>query len=236
MRSQFAVTGMTCAACAAHVEKAVSHLPGVHTAGVNLMLGSMTVDYDEAAVTEEAIIAAVIDAGYGIRRADEVHRNLHAEQDTALQAMKRRLTWSIGLLLPLFYLGMGRMLGLPLPGLLTDHPAVWSLLQLALCLPILLLNKNYFTVGFSRLIQGSPNMDSLVALGASAGLAYSLVALIGLLAGRISVMPTLYFESAGMILTLVSVGKFLEQRSRGKTTDAITALMKTEQTKTSSVV
>ena len=139
--------------------------------------------------------------------------------------MGRRLLWSVICLLPLFYLGMGQMIGLPLPAALAVHFQLLALLQLLFCVPILLLNRNYFTVGFSRLFKGSPNMDSLVALGAAAGLVYSLIELYLLFTDRINGMPALYFESAGMILSLVTVGKYLEQRSRGKTTDAISSLL-----------
>ncbi len=124
--------------------------------------------------------------------------------------------------MPLFYLSMGHMMGLPVPAFMHHQPLLAALVQLALCLPILLLNRTYFTVGFSRLFQGSPNMDSLVALGAAAGLVYSLIEMGLLAAGQITGMPDLYFESAGMILALVTVGKYLEERSKGKTTGAIT--------------
>ena len=254
MTEQFAVTGMTCAACSAHVEKAVSRLSGVQSAPVNLMLGSMTVTYDETTVTESDIIAAVKAAGYGASPASQTDQGqLRRNQDAALRRRKKHLIWSVVFLVPLFYLSMGHMMGLPLPQVLHMHPLLLACLQLALVIPILILNRNYFTVGFSRLVKLSPNMDSLVAVGAAAGLVYSLIEM-GLLAagqvsgmpdlyfesagmiltlvtvgklaaGQVSGMPDLYFESAGMILTLVTVGKYLEERSRGKTTGAISALL-----------
>ena len=226
MTEQFAVTGMTCAACSAHVEKAVSRLSGVQSAPVNLMLGSMTVTYDEKAVTEGDIIAAVKAAGYGASPASQTDQGqLRRDQDAALRRRKKHLIWSVVFLVPLFYLSMGHMMGLPLPQVLHMHPLLLACLQLALVIPILILNRNYFTVGFSRLVKLSPNMDSLVAVGAAAGLVYSLIEMGLLAAGQISGMPDLYFESAGMILTLVTVGKYLEERSRGKTTGAISALL-----------
>lgn len=226
MTEQFAVTGMTCAACSAHVEKAVSRLSGVQSAPVNLMLGSMTVTYDEKAVTEGDIIAAVKAAGYGASPASQTDQGqLRRDQDAALRRRKKHLIWSVVFLVPLFYLSMGHMMGLPLPQVLHTHPLLLACLQLALVIPILILNRNYFTVGFSRLVKLSPNMDSLVAVGAAAGLVYSLIEMGLLAAGQVSGMPDLYFESAGMILTLVTVGKYLEVRSRGKTTGAISALL-----------
>ena len=226
MTEQFAVTGMTCAACSAHVEKAVSRLSGVQSAPVNLMLGSMTVTYDEKAVTEGDIIAAVKAAGYGASPASQTDQGqLRRDQDAALCRRKKNLIWSVVFLVPLFYLSMGHMMGLPLPQVLHMHSLLLACLQLALVIPILILNRNYFTVGFSRLVKLSPNMDSLVAIGAAAGLVYSLIEMGLLAAGQVSGMPDLYFESAGMILTLVTVGKYLEERSRGKTTGAISALL-----------
>ncbi len=226
MTEQFAVTGMTCAACSAHVEKAVSRLSGVQSAPVNLMLGSMTVTYDEKAVTEGDIIAAVKAAGYGASPASQTDQGqLRRDQDATLRRRKKHLIWSVVFLVPLFYLSMGHMMGLPLPQVLHTHPLLLACLQLALVIPILILNRNYFTVGFSRLVKLSPNMDSLVAVGAAAGLVYSLIEMGLLAAGQASGMPDLYFESAGMILTLVTVGKYLEERSRGKTTGAISALL-----------
>lgn len=226
MTEQFAVTGMTCAACSAHVEKAVSRLSGVQSAPVNLMLGSMTVTYDEKAVAESDIIAAVKAAGYGASPASQTDQGqLRRDQDAALRRRKKHLIWSVVFLVPLFYLSMGHMMGLPLPQVLHMHPLLLACLQLALVIPILILNRNYFTVGFSRLVKLIPNMDSLVAVGAAAGLVYSLIEMGLLAAGQVSGMPDLYFESAGMILTLVTVGKYLEERSRGKTTGAISALL-----------
>ena len=225
MTEKFVVTGMTCAACAAHVEKAAGAVAGVNSAAVNLMLGTLVCSYDRDKASPQAIIAAVEAAGYGAAPADDAKRDIRREQDAAAKAMGRRLLWSAVCLVPLFYLSMGHMLGLPVPAFMHRQPLLAAAVQLALCLPILLLNRAYFTVGFSRLFKGSPNMDSLVALGAAAGLTYSLIEMGLLCAGQLAGMPDLYFESAGMILTLVTVGKYLEERSKGKTTGAITALL-----------
>ena len=227
MKQTFQVTGMTCSACSAHVERAVAKVPGVESCPVNLMLGSMVVTYDETTTDAEAIITAVADAGYGAQRAEETGRGmLHTAHDEVLTHMRRRLTWSLVCLVPLFYLAMGHMLGLPVPQWFFGSERglwVYAAVQIALLIPIVILNRAYFTVGFTRLFRGAPNMDTLVALGAAAGVVYSLITLV---AGTADYhMPEFYFESAGMILTLVTVGKYLEQRSRGKTTGAISALL-----------
>ena len=227
MKQIFQVTGMSCAACANHVEKAVGKLDGVEAVGVNLMLGSMSVTYNEKAVTDDAIMAAVAAAGYGAQRGSDTERGkAKSQQDRALLAMRRRLIWSVVLLVPLFYLAMGHMLSLPVPSFFfADMRGFYAFVavQLALLIPILILNRSYFAVGFSRLVQLSPNMDTLVALGAAAGVVYSLLTVFF---GKVDIhMPDLYFESAGMILTLVTVGKYLEERSKGQTTAAITSLL-----------
>ena len=225
MTEKFVVTGMTCAACAAHVDKAANSLDGVDSAAVNLMLGTLVCSYDADKVTPQAIISAVEASGYGAAPADEAKRDIRREQEASARAMGRRLLWSVVCLVPLFYLSMGHMMGLPVPAFMHRQPLTAALVQLVLCVPILILNRAYFTVGFSRLFKGAPNMDSLVALGAAAGLVYSLIEMGLLAAGQVTGMPDLYFESAGMILTLVTVGKYLEERSKGKTTGAITALL-----------
>ena len=226
MTMQFAVTGMTCAACSAHVEWAAAQVPGVEKAAVNLMLGRLNVTFDESVASPEQIVDAVVHAGYGARPADESDLAPDKQQDEVVKRMGRRLLWSVVCLVPLFYISMGHMMGLPVPMIFHTQPLVLALAELALVIPIIILNRAYFTVGFSRLFQGSPNMDSLVALGAAAGLIYSLIEMYLLAAGRMEGMADLYFESAGMILTLVTVGKYLEQRSRKKTTGAISALLR----------
>ena len=224
MTEKFVITGMTCAACAAHVEKAANSVPGVENAAVNLMLGTLVCDHGPE-VDSSAIVAAVTAAGYGAAPESEARRDIRKEQDAAAKAMGRRLLWSVVCLIPLFYLSMGHMMGLPVPAFMHHQPLLAAFVLLALTMPILILNRSYFTVGFSRLFQGSPNMDSLVALGAAAGLVYSLIEMVLLATGQVEGMPDLYFESAGMILALVTVGKYLEERSKGKTTGAITALL-----------
>ncbi len=223
MTENFVVTGMTCSACSAHVERAVSKVDGVEAVAVNLMTGRMSVTFDEAKTSPAAICDAVIADGYGAEPAanTDAHRQ-QEKQDEATRAMKRRLILSLCFLVPLFYLSMGHMMGWPLPHAFHTSFPFFVGTQLVLLLPILIANRNYFTVGFSRLFRLAPNMDSLVALGAAAGIVYSVITIFTYDG---SGMPELYFESAGMILSLVTIGKYLEQRSRGKTTGAISALL-----------
>ena len=223
MTENFVVTGMTCSACSAHVEKAVSKVAGVESVAVNLMTGRMSVTFDESKTSPAVICDAVVADGYGAELAanTDAHRQ-QEQQDEATNAMRRRLILSLCFLVPLFYVAMGHNMGWPLPDFL--HTVLgFVLTQIVLVIPILILNRAYFTVGFSRLLRGAPNMDSLVALGAAAGIVYSILWMLGVVGHPF--MPELYFESAGMILSLVTVGKYLEQRSRGKTTSAISSLL-----------
>ena len=224
---QFVVTGMTCSACSAHVEKSVSHVDGVCQVSVNLLNGSMAVDYDESVTSPDKIVAAVVDGGYGAELASVSSKNSQKEaSDKHIAWMKKRLIISIVFLVPLFYLAMGHMMGLPVPAFLMPDSIAgffrFVAVQVILLIPILVVNWSYFSVGFKRLFQLAPNMDSLVALGAAAGIIYSAITVIQ---GDVSHMPELYFESAGMILALVTVGKYLEARSKGKTGEAIAALI-----------
>ncbi len=222
MTENFVVTGMTCSACSAHVEKAVSKVAGVESVAVNLMTGRMSVTFDESKTSPAVICDAVIADGYGAELAanTDAHRQ-QEKQDEATRAMRRRLILSICFLVPLFYIAMGYNMGWPLPQMLRENFSIFVATQIVLLVPILASNRSYFTVGFSRLLRGAPNMDSLVALGAAAGIVYSILSLLGIVGDT----PELYFESAGMILSLVTVGKFLEQRSRGRTTSAISSLL-----------
>lgn len=195
----------------------------MESVAVNLMTGRMSVTFDDASTSPDAICSAVTAEGYGAELAanTDAHRQ-QDEQDEATLAMKQRLIASVCFLVPLFYLSMGHMMGWPLPDIFHERFFVFVGTQILLLIPILIANRAYFTVGFSRLFRGAPNMDSLVALGAAAGIVYSILALFGMVGGA---MPELYFESAGMILSLVTIGKYLEQCSRGKTTSAISSLV-----------
>lgn len=240
MKQKFDVTGMTCSACSAHVEKSVCKLEGIAAVNVNLLQNSMTVEYDEAVLKTDDIIHAVESGGYGAfpqgaKQADaasEAPRNVAAEE---MHSMKKRLIASFCFLIPLFYISMGHMMGAPLPAVLLGNENIMSfaLTQLLLTTPVLIINKKYFTVGFKALWNRAPNMDSLIALGSSASYLYSIFAIyaMGWHLGRGNIMQAhhysmeLYFESAAMILTLITVGKYMETRSKGKTSEAISKLM-----------
>lgn len=252
-QDKFDVGGMTCAACQAHVDRAVSKLDGVQSVAVNLLAGSMMVDYDPAQVTPDDICTAVDRAGYSASPistgADAVQSGsaqarsgaAHMESPTkkleaAASAMRTRLIISIVFLIPLFYIGMGHMLGWPLPGIFTDHihSMTLALTELVLLIPIVYVNDAYFINGFKSLAHGAPTMDALIAVGATASIAWSLYAMFimadQLAAGQVheammTGMNNLYFESAGTILSLVTVGKYLETRSKSKTGGAIEALI-----------
>ncbi len=223
MTQQFTVTGMTCAACSARVEKVTGRLPGVRKSEVNLLAGSMVIEYDEKVLSAQDIISAVVDAGYGAEVfVPKTENRRNTQQEKALEGMKKRIIVSAAFLIPLMYLAMGHMLGLPLG--FDPHGSMrnfffYALLQLALLMPIVIVNRSYYQKGFKTLFHGAPNMDSLIAVGSAAGIVYSLF---NLTTGREMV---LYFESSGMILTLVTLGKFMETRSKGKTGEAIGKLM-----------
>lgn len=252
-QDKFDVGGMTCAACQAHVDRAVSKLDGVESVAVNLLAGSMLVDYDPALVTPDDICTAVDRAGYSASpvntgtdtaqsgsaqaRSGAAHMESPTKKlEAAASAMRTRLIVSIVFLIPLFYIGMGHMLGWPLPGIFTDHThsMTLALTELVLLIPIVYVNDAYFINGFKSLAHGAPTMDALIAVGATASIAWSLYAMFimadQLAAGQIheammTSMDNLYFESAGTILSLVTVGKYLETRSKSKTGGAIEALI-----------
>ena len=242
MKQKFTVTGMTCSACSAHVDKAVRKLEGVSEVNVNLLGGSMTVEYDPAAETPEDIIAAVDAAGYGCalpQKAAPGKQDTRADaarqMEEELAGMKRRFLISLCFLVPLFYIAMGHMMGWPLPQFLHDsrNALAFAFIQFLLVLPIMYVNDKYYRVGFKTLLHGAPNMDSLIAVGSAAAVVYGIAAIFqigyGLGHGDTARVEQwsmdLYFESAGMILTLITLGKFLETRSKGKTSQAISRLM-----------
>ncbi|HPE16595.1 MAG TPA: heavy metal translocating P-type ATPase [Oscillospiraceae bacterium] len=228
MEQKFDVTGMTCAACAAHVEKAVRAVGGVSDVSVNLLTNSMTVKGDAAA---PAVEEAVSRAGYGAMPHGAAVAAAAPAPDDAYRAMRRRVIASFVFLLPLFYLSMGHMLGAPVPAFLhgAERAGAMALAQFLLLLPILYLNDSYFKNGLKTLFHRAPNMDSLIAVGAAAAVGYSLYSLFGMVtdpANAAAFMSGLYFESAGMILTLVTLGKMFETRAKGRTTEAVAALLK----------
>ena len=235
MKQRFRVGGMSCAACSAHVEKSVSAVPGVSVVQVNLLAGSMTVEYDEAVCDAEKIIAAVVSGGYTAAVDDGKQQSAPAQgaqADEALGEMKKRIIVSAVFMIVLMYFSMGEMIGLPLPPYAAGMDGMFALAltELVLTIPIVLINRKYYINGFKTLLHRAPTMDALIAVGSGAALVYGIYALV-----RIGTAPTpeaahsfmhdLYFESAGMILTLVTLGKFFEARAKRKTGEAIAALM-----------
>ena len=234
---QYTVTGMSCAACSARVEKAVSAVPGVTSCSVSLLTNSMGV---EGTASAEAVVSAVQAAGYGASLKDASCAPTAAVQEDALAdretpALKRRLIASLGFLIALMYVSMGHMMwGWPLPACLAGNHVAMGLLQMLLTIAVMVINQKFFINGFRSLLHGAPNMDTLVALGAAASFGYSTYALFAMTGAQVRgdaaavmrYMHEFYFESAAMILALITVGKMLEARSKGKTTDALRSLMK----------
>lgn len=229
MKQKFSILGMSCAACVSHVNKAVVHLKGVNNVDVNLLSNSMVVDYDENVVNINDIINAVSDAGYGAKIYEKVNNNAALKKDL------HKLIISFILLILLMYVSMGYMIGLPLPPFLIGHMnALWyALTQLVITIPVLIIYRKYFISGYKKLFKLASNMDSLIAISATASMVYGIFAIvmisIGLVNSNMELVSeyhhNLYFESAAMILTLVSFGKYLEQLSKRKTTQAISKLM-----------
>lgn len=240
MQEKYNVTGMTCAACAARVEKSVAALPGVQSCSVNLLKNSMMVSYEEKELTSGKIIAAVEKAGYGasVQSKTGQRRNSTSPAEAArkeYESMKHRVLGSFLFTVPLFYISMDHMMGWPLPGFFlgTAHSMIYAFTLFLLVLPVVYFNRKYFSAGFRTLFHGSPNMDSLIALGSGASLVYGIYALYkiayGFGQGDMALVDQfahdLYFEGAGTILTLISLGKFFEARAKGRTSDAINKLL-----------
>ena len=232
---QYNVTGMSCAACSARVEKAVSGVDGVENCAVNLLTNSMGV---EGTASDEAIIAAVEKAGYGasLKTGDKKSKAMPDDElkDTQTPKIRNRLIWSVIFLAPLMYISMGHMMwGWKLPAFMQDNHIAMGLAQLLLTVIIMVINQKFFINGFKGIIHRSPNMDTLVALGASASFVYSTVQLFLMTSAQLagdsekvmSLMHEFYFESSAMILTLITVGKMFESYSKGKTTNALKSLM-----------
>ncbi len=235
---QYTVTGMSCAACSARVEKAVSHVSGVTSCSVSLLTNSMGV---EGTADPQAVIAAVQAAGYGAslkgaaQESPDIAQQEDALADHETPVLKRRLIASLGFLIVLMYFSMGHMMwGWRLPAFFDDNHVAMGLVQMLLTIAVMVINQKFFINGFKSLFHGSPNMDTLVALGSTASFGYSTYALFAMTGAQVrgdmtavmSYMHEFYFESAAMILALITVGKMLEARSKGKTTDALKSLMK----------
>lgn len=238
MNKKYKVTGMTCSACSSRVEKCVGKLDGVNTVSVNLLTNSMQIDFDESKLTEEKIADSVTQAGYGMEIPTGKSEKKEEKEDIVeknIENMKKRTIWSFIFLIPLMYVAMGHMAGLLQPSFLRgDANAVsFALTQLLLCIPVLYINRAYFERGFRSLIHGAPNMDTLISVGSGASLIYGIFAIYrmgyGLGTQNMELvhryLHDLYFESAVMILALINIGKYLEARSKGKTSEAIQKLM-----------
>lgn len=239
MNKKFSVTGMTCSACSASVEKAVKKLEGINSVSVNLLTNSMVVDYNEEAIDENNIIQAVTSAGYGAsvfsKNKNEIKVSDKMRVEDEIKKMKKRLIISFAFLIPLMYISMGHMMGLPLPSFLSglENAISYGMTQFLLALVIVYVNRKYYQVGFKTLFKGSPNMDTLIAIGSSAAMVYGIFAIYrmgyGLGIQDFELVEKyhmdLYFESAAMILALITLGKYLEKKSKGKTSEAITKLM-----------
>ncbi len=240
MKSQkFNVTGMTCSACSARIEKNINKTDGIIEANVNLLSNSMTVKYDESVLTEKDIIKVVQDTGYGAssaeRKKEAAAPDQKSDAEKEFHEMKKRLLISFIFAVPLLYLAMGHMLKWPLPDIFhgEENAMTFAFTQFLLALPVMIINKKYYTVGFKTLFKGSPNMDSLIAIGTTAAVGYGVFAIykIGYGLGHMDMdmvmqySMDLYFESAAVILALITLGKFLEARAKGKTSDAIKKLM-----------
>ncbi len=235
MTEKFNVTGMTCSACSAHVEKSVKKLNGVKSVNVNLLQNNMHVDFDETAVSVDDIINAVISGGYGASVAGKKQEKKDNKIDNEISNMKFRLIVSLVCLVPLMYISMGHMWGWPFLSVFhgAENGITFALTQMLLTLPIMYVNRKYYITGFKTLFHGAPNMDSLIAIGSGAAFAYGIIAIycIGYGLGHgdkefaHSYMMNLYFESAAMILALITLGKFLESRAKGKTSQAIEKLI-----------
>ena len=224
----YLIDGMTCASCVATVENAVKKLPGMTSCSVNLTTEKMAVSYDDSQVNQEKIEQAVADAGYGAKLFVQGQAASQEErEEKRLAGMKQRLIWSTIFTLPLLYISMGSMMGLPLPAFLeaASHPLTFTLVQLVLTLPVMAIGWHFYRTGFKTLFTGHPNMDSLVAVATTAAFLYSLASTYHVFLGHAHHVHQLYFESVAVILTLITLGKFFETLSKGRTSEAIKKLM-----------
>jgi len=248
-KEKYIITGMSCSACSSRIEKSESKLQGVDKVSVNLLTNSMQITYDERIISSADIIKVAEKEGYGaslatgdlvVAKEKNGAQNIAAEE---IRNMKNRLVWSFIFLIPMMYVSMHKMLsnilGVTVPTFIlstfdgSENALIFAFTQLLLVLPIMYLNRTYYIIGFKNIFQGAPNMDSLIAVGSGAAAFYGVFAIFrigyGLGHGYIALVNQysgdLYFESAGMILTLITLGKFLESKSKGKTSEAIEKLM-----------
>lgn len=227
MKKDFKVTGMTCAACSSRVERVLNKMEGVTKAEVNLATEDLHVDYDDSKLNTQDIIGKIEKAGYGAYEVKEDTKIDETDKEEAINSLKKRFVLSLVFAVPLLYISMGHMMGAPLPNIINpmDNAMNFALIQLILVIPVMIVGRKFFISGFKNLVHLSPNMDSLIAIGTSAAFLYGIYAIVKIAGGDTHFSMDLYFESGATILTLITLGKYLEAKTKGKTSEAIKKLM-----------
>lgn len=227
MKKDFKVTGMTCAACSSRVERVLNKMEGVTKAEVNLATEELHVDYDDSKLNTQDIIGKIEKAGYGAYEVKEDTKIDETDKEEAINSLKKRFVLSLVFAVPLLYISMGHMMGAPLPNIINpmDNAMNFALIQLILVIPVMIVGRKFFISGFKNLVHLSPNMDSLIAIGTSAAFLYGIYAIVKIAGGDTHFSMDLYFESGATILTLITLGKYLEAKTKGKTSEAIKKLM-----------
>lgn len=227
MKKDFKVTGMTCAACSSRVERVLNKMEGVTKAEVNLATEDLHVDYDDSKLNTQDIIGKIEKAGYGAYEVKEDTKIDETDKEEAINSLKKRFVLSLVFAVPLLYISMGHMMGAPLPNIINpmDNAMNFALIQLILVIPVMIVGRKFFISGFKNLVHLSPNMDSLIAIGTSAAFLYGIYAIVKIAVGDTHFSMDLYFESGATILTLITLGKYLEAKTKGKTSEAIKKLM-----------
>ena len=227
MKKDFKVTGMTCAACSSRVERVLNKMEGVTKAEVNLATEDLHIDYDDSKLNTQDIIGRIEKAGYGAYEVKEDTKIDEADKEDAINSLKKRFILSLIFAVPLLYISMGHMMGAPLPSIIDPmtNAMNFALIQLILVIPVMIVGRKFFISGFKNLVHLSPNMDSLIAIGTSAAFLYGIYAIVKIAGGDTHFSMDLYFESGATILTLITLGKYLEAKTKGKTSEAIKKLM-----------
>ena len=227
MKKDFKVTGMTCAACSSRVERVLNKMEGVTKAEVNLATEDLHVDYDDSKLNTQDIIGKIEKAGYGAYEVKEDTKIDETDKEEAINSLKKRFVLSLVFAVPLLYISMGHMMGAPLANIINpmDNAMNFALIQLILVIPVMIVGRKFFISGFKNLVHLSPNMDSLIAIGTSAAFLYGIYAIVKIAGGDTHFSMDLYFESGATILTLITLGKYLEAKTKGKTSEAIKKLM-----------
>ncbi|WP_437629231.1 heavy metal translocating P-type ATPase [Clostridium paraputrificum] len=227
MKKDFKVTGMTCAACSSRVERVLSKMDGVTKAEVNLATEDLHIDYDDSKLKIQDIIGKIEKAGYGAYEVKEDTKIDDTDKEDAINSLKKRFVLSLVFAVPLLYISMGHMMGAPLPSIIDPmkNAMNFALIQLILVIPVMIVGRKFFIGGFKNIVHLSPNMDSLIAIGTSAAFLYGIYAIVKIAGGDTHFSMDLYFESGATILTLITLGKYLEAKTKGKTSEAIKKLM-----------